>query len=128
MRLLLDTHLLLWMAGPSNRLSPKARTLIADPANELVFSAISIWETVVKKSRRRPDFVVDPQAFRTNLIANSLRELHVTADHALAVMALPPIHRDPFDRMLVAQAVSEGLTLLTSDDHLARYPGPILRV
>jgi len=128
MRLLLDTHLLLWMAGPSERLSPTARRMIEDPANDLVFSVISIWEAVVKTSRKRPDFVVDPEAFRTNLIANSLREIQVTGEHALALMTLPPIHRDPFDRMLVAQAMSENLTLLTSDDQLARYPGPIRQV
>ena len=128
MRLLLDTHLLLWAAGPDERLSRRARELVDDPSNQLVFSIASIWETAIKFSLHRPDFQVDPALLRRALIDNSYQELPVTGEHAVAVVTLPPLHRDPFDRLLVAQSIVEGILLLTTDPRVAQYPGPVRRV
>ncbi len=128
MKLLLDTHVLLWATGRVARLSDEARRLIEDTANEVVFSAISIAEIAIKYSLGRPDFRTEPGFFRNALIANGYQELPMTGTHAIALSSLPPIHKDPFDRMLVAQARSEGMTLLTSDDAVALYPGAIRRV
>jgi PIN domain nuclease of toxin-antitoxin system len=128
MRLLLDTHLLLWVISQSRRLSPQARQLIGDPQNELLFSAASLWEVAIKTGRRRDDFEVDSRLLRRNLLNNGYRELAVTGEHAVAIGDLPPLHRDPFDRILVAQSVVEGITLLTSDPLVAQYPAPVRRV
>jgi PIN domain nuclease of toxin-antitoxin system len=127
-RLLLDTHLLLWAAGPSPRLSARARRLIDDPDNELVVSAASLWEIAVKSALRRPNFRLDAPLFRRNLLNNGYNELAVTGQHAVAVANLPLLHRDPFDRILVAQSIVEGITLLTSDPRVAQYPAPVRRV
>lgn len=128
MRLLLDTHLLLWAAGPSPRLSRQARRLIEDPDNELVVSIASLWEIAIKSGLGRPNFRIDAALFRRNLLNNSYQELAVTGEHAVAVANLPPLHRDPFDRLLVAQSLVEGITLLTSDPQVAQYPAPVRRV
>jgi len=128
MRLLLDTHLLLWSAVEPERLSPKAQIAIGDEDNELLFSPASLWEVAIKQRLRRPDFQVDVRLLRRNLLMNGYDELSVTGEHAVAVADLPPIHRDPFDRLLVAQSMVEGITLLTADRTVARYPGPIQRV
>lgn len=128
MRLLLDTHLLLWAAGPSPRLPSQARGLIDDPENELHASAASLWEIAIKSALRRPNFPVDAVLFRRNLLNNGYRELAVTGEHAVAVAGLPPLHRDPFDRILVAQSIVEGIMLLTTDPRVAQYPGPVRRV
>jgi PIN domain nuclease of toxin-antitoxin system len=109
-RLLLDTHLLLRAAGPLQRLSTEARGLIDDPDNELWFSAASLWEVAVKYGRGRDDFQVDPRLLRRGLLNNGYHELSVTGEHAVAVANLPPLHRDPFDRILVAQSIVEGIT------------------
>jgi PIN domain nuclease of toxin-antitoxin system len=127
-RLLLDTHLLLWAVGPEERLSPQARHLIGDPENELLFSAASLWEVAIKASRHRADFRVDARLLRRSLMNNGYRELEVTSEHAVAIGDLPPLHKDPFDRILVAQSVVEGITLLTSDPLVAQYPAPVRRV
>lgn len=125
MRLLLDTHLLLWAAGEPDRLSARARTLMEDPGNDLVFSAASLWEITIKTGLGRADFQVDPHLLRRGLIENSYEELPITSQHALAVGQLPDVHRDPFDRILVAQATVEGVLLLTHDPLVKAYPGPI---
>ena len=125
MRLLLDTHVLLWAAGEPHRLPADALALMEDPATELVFSAASLWEIAIKNSLGRRAFSVDPRLLRRNLLERDYRELPITGAHATAEDLLPPIHKDPFDRILVAQARIEGLTLLTADSTLARYPGPI---
>jgi PIN domain nuclease of toxin-antitoxin system len=127
-RLLLDTHLLLWTVGPDERLSSQARRLIGDPENELLFSVASVWEVAIKYGRARDDFQVDPRLLRRALLDNGYRELAVTGEHAVAVANLPPLHRDPFDRILVAQSVVEGITLLTSDPRVAQYPAPVRKV
>lgn len=125
MKLLLDTHLLLWSAGEPSRLPKKVRSLILDNDNDLFFSAASIWEITIKSELGRADFDVDPHLLRRGLIDNGYLELPINVEHALAVVALPPLHNDPFDRMLVAQATVEGFVLLTSDEQVADYPGPV---
>lgn len=128
MILLLDTHLLLWAASQPNRMSEAAREKLLDDDNEPWFSAASIWEVTIKAGLGRPDFRVDPYLLRRGLVDNGYTELPITSNHTLAVHRLPPIHRDPFDRLLVAQAESEGMLLLTADATVARYPGPIMLV
>ncbi len=128
MKLLLDTHLLLWAAGKPSRLPRRARALIKDPGNELIFSAASLWEIAIKCRLGRDDFRVDPRLLRRGLLDNSYSELAVTSEHAVAIDNLPPIHKDPFDRILVAQATVEGLALLTADPVVARYRGPVRKV
>jgi PIN domain nuclease of toxin-antitoxin system len=128
MKLLLDTHLLLWAAGQPNRLSVAALKLIDNAANELFFSAASIWEVAIKRGLGRDDFQVDPRLLRRGLLDNSYSELPILSDHVVAVDSLPPIHKDPFDRLLVAQATVEGIALLTSDSVVAQYPGPVRMV
>ncbi|MFP4080481.1 MAG: type II toxin-antitoxin system VapC family toxin [Ectothiorhodospira sp.] len=128
MILLLDTHLLLWAASQPERLSATARERLMDENNALWFSDASLWEVTIKSSLGRSDFRVDPYLLKRGLIDNGYTELPITSGHALAVHHLPPIHRDPFDRMLLAQAESEGVLLLTADETVARYPGPVMRV
>ena len=125
MKLLLDTHLLLWAAGQPERLSSAARTLIADAQNELLFSSASIWEVSIKRGLGRADFRVDPRLLRRGLLDNGYGEVPITSEHATSLDSLPPIHKDPFDRILVAQAMVEGITLLTTDPLVAQYPGPV---
>jgi PIN domain nuclease of toxin-antitoxin system len=124
-KLLLDTHLLLWAAEAHPRLPAEARELIADPSNTLLFSVASIWEVAVKSTLKRDDFVTDPALLRRSLLDNAYTELPINGPHVIAVAALPPIHKDPFDRLLVAQALVEGIMFLTSDRVLARYPAPV---
>lgn len=128
MNLLLDTQILLWTVREPSRLSPTARALIADAANALFFSAASIWEIAIKHGRGRENFRFDPLEMRIGLLDRGYEEIAVTGEHAVVVATLPPIHKDPFDRLLVAQALIDGLTLLTADRTLARYPGPIQRI
>ena len=125
MNLLLDTHVLLWAAGASGRLPAEGRTLLEQPETQPVFSAASIWEVAIKTGMGRPDFRVDPHLLRRGLLENGYTELPVTGAHAVAVALLPPLHKDPFDRILIAQAQVEGITLLTADAIVGRYPGPI---
>jgi PIN domain nuclease of toxin-antitoxin system len=121
LNLLLDTHLLLWAASEPQRLSTKARALLLDPSNQLVFSSASLWEITIKNGLERSDFNVDPRRLWRMLLVNGYRELSVTSEHTVAVNDLPPLHKDPFDRILVAQARVEGLTLLTADTIVAKY-------
>jgi PIN domain nuclease of toxin-antitoxin system len=124
-KLLLDTHLLLWSAGQPERLSKEARALIEAPENELFFSSASLWEVVIKRGLGREDFKVDARLLRRGLLDNGYSELPIGSEHVVAVDNLPAIHKDPFDRVLVAQAQVEGITLLTADPTVAEYPGPI---
>jgi len=128
MKLLLDTRLLLWAAGEPRRLSKAARALIDNPDNELLFSAASLWEVAIKRGLSRKDFKVDARLLRRGLLDNGYRELPILSDHVVATESLPLIHRDPFDRILVAQATVEGITLLTIDSLVSQYPGPIRTV
>ena len=128
MNLLLDTHLLLWAASEPKHLSAKARTLLLDPANHLLFSAASLWEISIKNGLERSDFNVDPRRLWRMLLINGYRELPVTSEHTVAVNDLPHLHKDPFDRILVAQARVEGLTLLTADKMVAKYGDGVKKV
>ena len=125
MILLVDTHLLLRAAGEPQRLSSEARRLLEDPGAQLWFSAASLWEIAIKASRGREDFTADAEAIRDTLEDNGFDELPVTAQHAVALTRLPAIHGDPFDRMLIAQAIVEPMALITTDERLATYPGTI---
>jgi PIN domain nuclease of toxin-antitoxin system len=119
--------LLLWAAASSKRLSREARDLIEDEGNEVHFSAASMWEIAIKSALGRSDFRIDIPAMATALPAMGLTELPVTAAHAVAVTRLPAIHRDPFDRILIAQSIAEPLVFITNDAVLARY-GESIRV
>lgn len=127
MKLLLDTHLLLWAAGEPDQLPRAAMAEIENPDNDLVFSAASLWEVAIKRGLGRSDFTVDPRLLRRGLLDNGYHELAITSEHAVAVDGLPPIHNDPFDRILIAQSIVEGITLLTVDDLVAQYPAPVRR-
>lgn len=128
MKLLLDTHLLLWAADGLERLPADAQALMNDADNVLIFSVASLWEIVIKRGLGRDDFKVDPRVLRRGLLDNGYEELSILSEHAVAIDTLPPIHKDPFDRVLVAQALVEGITLLTADAQVAAYPGPVRRV
>lgn len=128
MNLLLDTHLLLWAAHQPERLSAKARTLLLDPANQLVFSAASLWEISIKNGLERADFNVDARRLWRMLRLHGYRELAVSSEHSIAVNELPPLHKDPFDRILIAQARVEGLLLLTLDKLVAKYGDGVQKV
>ena len=128
MKLLLDTHILLWAVGTPERLSARAFAMIDDPDAEPMVSAASLWEVAIKAGLGREDFQVDPAILRRGLLEHGHTELPISGAHATAVARLPHIHKDPFDRILVAQAQLEGITLLTADAIVARYPGPILNV
>lgn len=125
MKLLLDTHLLIWAAQGIERLPAGARVLMADPENELLFSVASIWEVAIKSGLNRQDFQVDARMLRRGLIDNGYVELPILSEHAVAIDALPSIHKDPFDRLLIAQARVEGIILLTDDSTVAQYQGSI---
>ncbi len=128
MKLLLDTQILLWAAGQPERLSAAARKQLNNPRNELLFSAASLWEVAIKKSLGREDFRVEPRLLRRGLLDNGYTELPITSDHVVNIDGLPRLHKDPFDRILLAQALTEGITLLTGDAQLGRYPGPVRKV
>lgn len=134
MKLLLDTHLLLWasIAGEDRKsrasLSHKARILLEDEGNQLLFSAASLWEVAIKNALGRPDFQVDPHLFRRGLLDNGYIELAISSAHSAAVATLPGHHKDPFDRLLIAQATVEGITLLTNDEAVAVYKTSPIRL
>jgi len=126
--LLIDTHLLLWAAGEPQKLSRKARRLLDDPAAQLWFSAASLWEVTIKHGLGREDFRVAPRRLRRGLLDNGWRELAISSEHAVATLDLPLLHKDPFDRILLAQAQVEGLALVTSDELVARYAANVFKV
>lgn len=128
MKLLLDTHLLLWAAGQPDQLSAAAHSLIEDPQNELLFSSASLWEIAIKRGLGRSDFRINPRLVRRALLDNGYSELPITGEHAVAVDGLPSLHKDPFDRILVAQAIVEDIALITVDPWVAQYSGPIQSV
>lgn len=128
MKLLLDTHLLLWAAGQPDRLSKTARDLIEAESSELIFSTASLWEIVIKRSLGREDFKVDARVLRRGLLDNGYGELPIASEHVVAIDTLPPLHKDPVDRVLIAQALVEGIVLLTTDQVIPRYPAPVRAV
>ncbi|MEE3627797.1 type II toxin-antitoxin system VapC family toxin [Nitrospirillum sp. BR 11752] len=123
MKFLLDTHILLWAASAPDRLSGDVQVLLGDLSNDCLFSVASLWEVVIKRGLGRADFQVDPKLLRRGLLDNGYEELPITGAHALAVQDLPPLHRDPFDRILIAQSHAEGIPLLTADPIVAGYGG-----
>ena len=125
MRLLLDTHILLWAAFSWRRLPAEGRVMLEHEDNILVFSVASLWEVAIKRSLGRENFRVDPRLLRRGLIDNGYEELPILGQHAVAVDGLPLLHKDPFDRLLIAQSLIEGITLLTVDPQVARYPAPV---
>lgn len=118
---LLDTQLVLWFALEPARLSRKAISLVAPRDIPAAFSMATLWEVAIKTSLDRPGFQVDPSSLREGLLTQGLRQIDIRAEHMAVVARLPWVHKDPFDRLLVAQSFVEGLTLLTSDRTLARY-------
>lgn len=128
MKYLLDTHVLLWAAGQPERLSESVHGVLQDRQNQLYFSSVSIWEIVIKRGLGRNDFVVDPRLLRYGLINNGYVELTMTSEHALTLATLPSLHKDPFDRILVAQAMTEPMKLITADAILAQYSDLVMLV
>ena len=128
MTLLLDTQILLWAVNQPDRLPAAVRTLLTNPQNDLLFSPASLWEIAIKNTMRRDDFQVDPRVLRRGLLENGYAELPITSEHAIGIDLLPTLHKDPFDRLLLSQALCEGVTLLTSDTQLAKYRGPVRKV
>ncbi len=123
MRLLLDTCTFLWIVGGSDELSSKARHAFEDPANEVVLSAVSAWEIAVKHRLGRLPLPSKPESFvPAQRAAHGIDALALDEEAAVQVAKLPDIHRDPFDRMLIAQAIAGGLVLLTPDDAIREYP------
>jgi PIN domain nuclease of toxin-antitoxin system len=118
---LLDTQVLFWMVDDPDRLPGAAIELLEDRRNRLYFSLVSIWEASIKFALGRPDFTMPPAALRDGLLRAGLQQLPIASEHVIAVARLPLLHRDPFDRLLVAQAEMEGLTLMTTDKKLAQY-------
>ncbi|HWQ40393.1 MAG TPA: type II toxin-antitoxin system VapC family toxin [Burkholderiales bacterium] len=121
MRILLDTHLLLWAMAASRKLPRAVRAQLLDPGNEIYYSAASLWEIAIKSGLRRKDFRIDIEALLAALRESGFVELPITALHAAGVAKLPPVHKDPFDRLLVAQSMAEPMTLLTNDATLGDY-------
>ena len=121
MKLLLDTHLLIWAADGIERVPPNLRTVMTDPENQLLFSVVSLWEIAIKNGLNRPDFQVNASMLRRGLIDNGYIELPILSEHVLAVDTLPALHKDPFDRLLIAQAKVEGITLLSNDATVVQY-------
>ena len=128
MRLLLDTQIVLWAVNQPDRLSVAARTLLTNTENDLLFSPASLWEVVIKNALGRDDFRVEPRILRRGLLDNGYAELPITSEHTVNIESLPHLHKDPFDRILLAQAFTEGITLVTSDVQVARYGGPVRKV
>jgi len=124
-KLLLDTHVLLWALGAPHRLPAAVATDLSDPANEVLFSAVSIWEIAIKAGQGRASFANDARRVAQEARAVGFVELPVTAQHAAAVQGLPPVHGDPFDRLLLAQALCEPAHLVTADGQIARYAAPL---
>ncbi len=128
MKVLLDTHILLWAAEGNARLSDQARALLEAEDTQPFFSSLSIWEVAIKAGLGHNDFDVDPRLLRRGLLASGFVELPVTGEHAIEVCSLEAHHKDPFDRMLIAQSRVEGMALVTADAQIARYTGKIIRV
>lgn len=125
MKLLLDTHLLIWLSLNDSRVNANILSLLQDRRNQLFFSVASIWEIAIKHALGKKDFPVNSQDIRNGFLRLGCEELAVLGEHAVEVEKLPVFHKDPFDRLLIAQAKVEGITLLTSDAMVAKYPGPI---
>lgn len=125
MKYLLDTHFLIWIPAADRRVPASLLSLLSDADNDFLFSTASLWEIAIKHTTRRADFPFEVRGIRTRLISAGYEELPVLGEHALVVESLRAIHKDPFDRMLIAQAIAEGIVLLTADHVLAKYGRPV---
>jgi PIN domain nuclease of toxin-antitoxin system len=125
MTLLLDTHVLLWVLMAPQRLNPGLHAVLTQPATRVWFSAASVWEIAIKRALGRPEFAFEPHTVAQAALDTDLEPLPVRHDHAARVRHLPPLHADPFDRMLLAQAQCEGAQLVTADRTLMNYPAPL---
>lgn len=122
MRLILDTHIWLWWTTADSKLSPAAKAAIADPGNEVYFSAASAWEIAIKSALGKLVLPSEPETYVVSrLAAQHFHVLDVKVAHALAVVRLPPHHRDPFDRLLIAQSEVERMTIVSADPLFSRY-------
>jgi PIN domain nuclease of toxin-antitoxin system len=128
MRFLLDTHFVVWLPIGGRGLNRTARALLNDKENEFLFSDASLWEIALKRERYGKRFAFDPREIRRQMMENGYEELPVSGAHVAALELLAGINKNPFDRLLIAQAMVEGITLLTADAAVARYPGPIRKV
>jgi PIN domain nuclease of toxin-antitoxin system len=128
LKFLFDTHLLIWALRTPAKLSPRISEMIDDRSVQRCFSIVSLWEVVVKAGLKRPDFEFDAHTMRRDLLKGAFQEIDVVADHVLALRDLSRLHGDPFDRLLVAQAIAEGLTLVTADRQLSAYPARVMLV
>jgi PIN domain nuclease of toxin-antitoxin system len=128
MRILLDTHILLWAVGRSGRLDTATADALTDPANDVLFSAVSIWEIAIKFRLGRPDFTASPDAILRGALQIGFVELPIVSIIAATMATLPLHHRDPFDRLLVAQARLGGMTIVTRDENISKYDVPVLPV
>jgi PIN domain nuclease of toxin-antitoxin system len=128
MRILLDTHVLLWAVGSTGRLDGETVDTLSDPANDVLFSAASIWEIATKFSLGRADFAIEPEDILQGALDIGFVELPVSSATAATVAQLPLIHRDPFDRLLIAQAIAEPAILYTSDARLPAYSELVRRI
>ena len=128
MRVLLDTHILLWMIGESRSLSASARRVLADETNELFFSPISIAEVAIKRQKNVELMPLSPDDVRFGAEECGVREMTFDSRHAVALMNLPLHHRDPFDRMLLAQAKGSGMKIMSHDDRFPAYGDFVIAV
>lgn len=128
MTFLLDTHFVLWLPIGGRGISRSARRLVNESTNRLLFSAASLWEIALKRARYRGNYAFDPRVIRKQLLENGFDELPITGQHVVIADSLPRIHKNPLDRLIIAQALVEGITLLTADETIARYPGSIRKV
>lgn len=126
MRILIDTHILLWALLEPARLTGVHQALLESPEHEIFFSATSIWEIAIKRALHRPDFDAEPEIIRAAGLATGFRELPISGLHAAAVRHLPDHHRDPFDRLLIAQAKTEPMRLMSTDSVIGRYSVELL--
>ena len=128
MKFLFDTHVAIWVLFDDPCLSLAAREILNDPGNQFLFSVCNIWEIAIKRGLNSPGCQHNQREIRQYLLRNGSEELTIQSSHVIEVGNLPPIHKDPFDRILIAQAMVEGITLLTADRMIAQYPGPIRKV
>ncbi len=128
MNLLLDTHVALWAITDSERLTGRARQLIQEPTAVIWVSVVSLWEIAIKHGLGRGDMPVSSQQALSYFKAAGYRILSLDAAHVLALQDLPAHHQDPFDRMLVAQALTEPMRLMTNDAMVARYSDTVIRL
>ncbi len=123
MRLLLDTHAALWWLLDDRRIGPAARRRLIDGANEVLLSAVSVWEVAIKRALGK---ITAPETWADTALGLGARPLPISLEHAAAVADLPSHHRDPFDRLLIAQATLEGAVIVTHDEAMRAYAVPIV--